>query len=191
MTERESRSPEAVDEVTRTRVTSGAGGSRLVVEGAVLVVESGPDAGREIPLPEHPVVIGRGETADVRLGDASVSREHLRLEPGSRGWRVLDLGSKSGVRLSGIAVRDAELPPEAPLSLGATVLRLRPKSWSLELAEEPRLPGLVGASPGMRRLAGLVERLARLDLPVLILGETGTGKELVARALAPYPGAAS
>lgn len=57
------------------------------------------------------------------------------------------------------------------------VRRLRAGASSLHLDD------MVGESPAMRRVFGLVERMARTDAPLLVSGETGTGKELVARAV--------
>ncbi len=170
-------------EATWTEVVAGDGGPTLVVQTAILVVESGPDKGSERTVTHSPLVIGRGAEADLRLRDPLVSREHLRIEPTGTGWYVRDLDSKSGVTLAGLRVRHAELPFDVPLRIGATVLALRRQRVPMPLGTGPACPGMRGSSPAMRRLFALIERLGPLDLAVLVQGETGTGKELVARAL--------
>ena len=80
-----------------------------------LYVLSGDDLGRTFDV-DGPTVIGRGERADVRVRDASVSREHARLEPSegpggtAQGWRVVDLGSRNGVFVDGARVREPQNP---------------------------------------------------------------------------------
>jgi DNA-binding NtrC family response regulator len=170
---------------TRSAIQRRAGGLQLTLEQGVLHVEEGPDAGREYPLVDRPVVIGRGRTADLRLEDGSVSREHASLRPEGTRWRLADLGSRSGVEVDGVPVQVAELRPGARVRLGDTVLVFRTHQRTIDSApaEADRFPGILGRSPAMRELLGLIERVAGLDLPVLISGETGTGKERLARAV--------
>ena len=78
-----------------------------------------------------------------------------------------------------------DLDEEVPESTSTTGVRARPEQPS---RKEPRSPAshfgrVVGTSPAMRRLFPLCERLAKTDVPVIIEGETGTGKEVVAQSL--------
>jgi DNA-binding NtrC family response regulator len=77
----------------------------------------------------------------------------------------------------------AELVPDTRLTLGETVLHLALDADDDGAVDEPPLRGLVGGSAPMRRLAAKVRRMAPLALPALVRGESGAGKELVARAL--------
>jgi DNA-binding NtrC family response regulator len=141
------------------------------------------ERGRErvVHLEGEALSVGKDRQNDLVLDDPFVSARHLRLERRRGRWRVRDLGSTNGTVLAGVRVTEAELPQGAPIALGDAEL-------VLETAAAPRSPpaafeGLVSADPAMRQLFELVERVAPSDAAVTVLGETGTGKELVARAL--------
>ena len=132
-----------------------------------------PD-GRRVAL-EQPTVIGSGEDVDVRLDDPCISRRHCVIEPSAERVLVRDLGSTNGTLLNGVRVPTAELRPGIMLTLGTTRLRV---AMDTKVDAE-----IVGESTPMQRMRAEIARLAAVPLPVLVLGETGTGKELVARAL--------
>ncbi len=140
--------------------------------------------GRErlVALDAGTISIGKAPSNDVVLDDPFVSSRHLRLERRGGGWRVRDLGSTNGTLLAGLRVTEAELPAGAPLVLGDVEL-------VLELGTDgpprlaPAFEGMISREPSMRQVFALIERVAAVDAAVTILGETGTGKELVARAL--------
>lgn len=138
-----------------------------------------------IPLsPGEAFVVGSGESADVHITCRTVSARHCRVVHTGLSVDVVDLGSTNGVRAGGIRVARASLVPGIPIELGRVSLRIeleRANPPSVHLA--PPLSQLVGDSLPMRHLAAAVRRAARLHLPVLLRGETGTGKELVARAI--------
>jgi DNA-binding NtrC family response regulator len=89
--------------------------------------------------------------------------------------RVRDLESTNGTWVNGLRVTTAELTPGAVLTLGRTQLRVA--------VADDRTPTLVGDSEPMKKLRDLIATYAPTELAVLIIGETGTGKELVARAV--------
>src|SRR5262249_26039482 len=100
---------------------------------------------------------------------------HCVVEPREEQVIVRDLASTNGALINGVRVPHAELRPGLTLTLGRTRVRV---------AMDTRVDAeIVGDSAPMRRLRSDIARLAAVPLPVLILGETGTGKELVARAL--------
>ncbi|MEM9461843.1 MAG: FHA domain-containing protein [Myxococcota bacterium] len=90
-----------------------------------LVEVDGPHAGRAHPLPYGEHVVGRGVRVAIRLDHEDVSRRHARLEVGSDGVKVSDLGSKNGVRSAGQRVIEPViLGHDERFSLGDLTLRI-------------------------------------------------------------------
>jgi transcriptional regulator with AAA-type ATPase domain len=131
------------------------------------------------------VVIGRDEASDVCLRGDGVSRKHaaLRLDAAERALVIEDLGSRNGVRVNGRLITSARLGSGDVVRLGGSVgvVTARPGEFS------EVLPGLFGGQRLKEVVAPLV-RAAASDLPVVLEGETGTGKEVVARALHGFSG---
>jgi len=127
--------------------------------------------------------IGSNPSNEVVLNDRRVSRFHCFLRRGRNAWRLVDSGSRNGVVLEGVKVRDADLPRgECKLHLGDSELVVR-ELRSLARVQVPIMPvfgALVGASVAMRQMFALLDRVARSDSTVIIEGESGTGKELIA-----------
>jgi DNA-binding NtrC family response regulator len=117
--------------------------------------------------------------------DRLVSRRHAAVEIGDRGLRLTDLGSLNGTRVDSLHVVDAFLRGGETIRIGETSIRVEAiaDASTPALSTALRFGRLVGASPEMRRLYPLCERLAASDIPVVIEGETGTGKEVLAEAL--------
>ncbi len=140
--------------------------------------------------PGASVVVGRGATADVQLDDPAVSAQHARFTHQGFAVLVTDLGSRNGLRLGTVHLHEAALAVGEVVQLGGASVTVLERRDARHALAEP-LPGLVGTSHAMRRLAAEVRRISTLQLPVLVRGETGTGKDLVARAIhaaGPRPG---
>ncbi|MFO0737092.1 MAG: sigma 54-interacting transcriptional regulator [Labilithrix sp.] len=153
----------------------------------VKVVE-GPDHGQTWRIDDiatRRVLIGRGPACELRLSDPAVSRRHAALEHDDGGLRVVDLDSSEGTWLGRTRVRDVYLGGGEVIQLGTTKLSFETDGVEKELAlsSASSFGDAVGVSAQMRALYPALERLARTELPVLIEGETGTGKQLVAEAL--------
>ncbi len=156
--------------------------------GCTVVVVSGPGAGARFPIEDlstRRVLVGKSVACDVKLEDREVSRRHAAFELDSVGVRVVDLDSTNGTWVNGVRVRDAYLPPQALVQVGSSGLRveLDGSAHVLAASEEATFHRVIGASPEMRRLYPTFARLAATDVPVLIEGETGTGKEVLAESL--------
>ncbi|EDM78233.1 sigma-54 dependent transcriptional regulator, Fis family protein [Plesiocystis pacifica SIR-1] len=144
--------------------------------------------GRAVAFEGERLVVGSEPGCDLVLSDPRVSRRHLEilaLAGGRSGYMVRDLGSKNGTLFEGAAISEARIRAGSTLRLGTTYLRLRPEPASLDLppSARRRLGDLVGESLDMRVLFTILERAADSDVTVLLEGETGTGKELCARAI--------
>jgi DNA-binding NtrC family response regulator len=150
----------------------------------VLVVD-GPDRGKTFELDQPRVTIGRSAICQVRLNDRSVSGSHAEFEAHEAGFIVRDLGSTNGVYLGEVRLREALVPIGTRLRMGTSVIQLVPAEGVVEIAlsKEDRFFDLVGRSVAMRQVFAQLERVAQSDITVLVTGETGTGKELVARAI--------
>jgi transcriptional regulator with GAF, ATPase, and Fis domain len=155
-------------------------------------VLEGPDAGKTFELdPNAPsrLLIGTSPACFVRLTDPAVSRRHAALEPAGKRYRLTDLSSTNGTFADGVAVVEVLLQGGEIVRLGASALRAEADSAGDDPAEITPLPSamrfgrLMGASVAMRRLYPLCERIAKASVPVIIEGETGTGKEVLAESL--------
>jgi DNA-binding NtrC family response regulator len=155
----------------------------------VVRVVEGVDAGREVRIDgtePSAVLVGKGPSANLQLRDGAVSRRHLSLEIEEGRLRIRDQGSTNGTRLDAVEITDAFAHGGEWLRIGATVMRV--ERVEANAPAEPRtapsaFARVIGASAAMRRLYPLCDRLAKSDVPVVIEGETGTGKEALAEAL--------
>jgi len=129
------------------------------------------------------IVVGSSPRADVRLHDQAVSARHAGIVHCGDGIEIVDFGSRNGVCANGARVARAWLRSGGAVEIGRTTVFIEVARVGREKATSSLLPGLVGTSDPMRRLAASVRRFAPLKLPAMIRGESGTGKELVARAM--------
>jgi transcriptional regulator with GAF, ATPase, and Fis domain len=160
----------------------------LELRAFMIEVVAGPDAGRALRGAKRSLLIGTHPSAELCLSDPHVSRLHARLDVEEREVVLTDLGSTNGTRVGpppGVRVRQVCLEDESTIDLGATRIRFRllAEPFRVELSDSDTFEGLVGRSTAMRELFALCARVAPSDATVLLQGETGTGKEMVARAL--------
>jgi transcriptional regulator with GAF, ATPase, and Fis domain len=131
------------------------------------------------------VVCGSAPSVGLCIADPTVSRLHAEFEVRDDGVWVRDLGSRNGTYVDGIRVGLARLPDGAQVTVGNTVVVCRAADSPLpvDLWPVPRFGPLLGQSQLMRELFSRLSRYASTESSVLIQGETGTGKELVASAI--------
>jgi DNA-binding NtrC family response regulator len=148
-------------------------------------VVDGPDQGLVADLPGPHSRIGTGKECELVLKDPTVSRVHVMVRIEGDSIRIVDVGSRNGTRIDGIAIRDAYARADSLITLGNTRLRLRMLDDVVDfpLSLRERFGRLLGKSTAMRHAFAILERIAPTDMPVLIEGENGTGKELVAEAI--------
>ena len=157
-----------------------------VVHKLRVAVESGPDAGATCAPDDGALAIGSAEDNTLVLADPAVSRYHLELRRTGDGVLVTDLGSRNGTWLGNARIERAVVPAGTRLRAGMTVLAVEDAGSAVVPpvpTDIPRSADLVGESEAIREVARLVHRVARVDSSVLIHGETGTGKEVIARAI--------
>jgi DNA-binding NtrC family response regulator len=170
----------------------------LTPEGtAWVVVEQGPSTGRSIVLGADPMVFGSDPACGLVITDPHVSRRHAEIARTEEGHVLRDLGSKNGTFVGRLAVKEVTLTSGAEIRVGTSTLRFevggeegrltrlaRAPLREEELAGAPGQFGpALGSSPAMRRLFALLARLSPTDLTVTLTGQTGTGKDVLARGI--------
>ena len=171
-------------ELTQT-LSAGGKPQKVQIRGWSVEVVAGPDKGKKATTLDALIRIGSDPTCDLVLTDPTVSRRHLEIERTSQGLWMRDLGSRNGVFLLDRQVLSAYLQHNDQLVLGKTRLKVRQESKPTECTVDAaeRFGELWGGSERMRMVFAELRRLAAGDANALIEGETGTGKELAARAL--------
>jgi transcriptional regulator with GAF, ATPase, and Fis domain len=157
----------------------------LALSGARLLVLRGPDRGRAYRIAQEVVCVGTAPSCDLVLSDPTVSAHHLSIRILRDSYLVTDLESTNGVLAGGYRVAAVYLQVGDTLDLGQTRIRLEalPESTKLQISDSVQFGRLIGRSAGARRLFALLEAVARQDSTVLLVGETGTGKDLAAQAV--------
>jgi DNA-binding NtrC family response regulator len=150
-----------------------------------LVVIKGNQRGREYVISGDVIRIGKTEENDLVLPEETVSRAHCEILRDPKGYLLRDLRSTNGTFLDGAEIREAYIRAGSVVTVGTVQLKFQPFEERIEILPSDRdeLGELVGGSLKMREIFGLVERIAPTDATVLIEGETGTGKDLVARTI--------
>lgn len=154
--------------------------------GAIVRVVGARAAPKEFRLKEGTCILGASAECDVVIDHASVSRQHLELGLVPEGISVRDLDSRNGTFFLGQRIRAMTLAPGSRVHLGPIEVALDPDLEPLGAAlphPETTYRGMIGAAHGMRVLFGALERLEGSLVSILVTGESGVGKELVARAL--------
>jgi DNA-binding NtrC family response regulator len=153
----------------------------------VVRVVAGPDNGRSLVLDWNKtprVLIGKSAASDLVLTDVRVSRRHLALEPRGHNVHLVDLGATNGTHVSGVRVLEVVLKGGETFEIGDTSIRLvRAGHLSETPAQRGRFGRVIGQSQEMQRVFAIAERLSPSPLPLLIEGDTGTGKALLAEAI--------
>lgn len=152
---------------------------------ATATVVDGPDLGLAFPLGGRTISVGKGRDCDVVLSDSAVSKKHVELTLVGHSVRVRDLGSTNGTWIGKAKVIESLVPTGSVVIVGRTRLHLKSDDTPemLSPSESDHFGDLWGSSVAMRQVFAVLERTASKDVNIFVDGETGTGKELVARAV--------
>jgi transcriptional regulator with GAF, ATPase, and Fis domain len=152
---------------------------------AKLVVIGGPDQGKEIEMSKARVTCGRSVIADLVVQDKAVSGSHLEVVARDDGYRLRDLNSRNGTYVGDVKIREVYLRPGTQFRAGHTQLQFQTTEDVVEIAlsQKDKFDKVIGSSAGMREIFATLEKVSPSELTVMITGETGTGKELIARGI--------
>jgi len=160
-------------------------GNTLFIRKFEVVVVDGPDRGARLASTGEEMTIGGVEGNDLVLSDGTISRHHCGLRIDEHGLELRDLGSTNGTFVGDVEIIRSYIKSGARIRVGQTsvAIELLDQEIGQPLATGDRMGELIGGSPAMRRLFPLLEQCAGSMATVLLQGETGTGKELVAEAI--------
>ncbi|MBA2543274.1 MAG: sigma 54-dependent Fis family transcriptional regulator [Deltaproteobacteria bacterium] len=174
-----------MEHLTGTRIRREATPATVNLRRCKLVVIKGAQRGTEFVVSGDTFKVGKAPENDLVLADETVSRVHFEIARDAKGYLVRDMKSTNGTFLDGAEVKEAYLRAGSVIGLGSCELKFTPFEERIEIlpSEKEQLGEMVGKSPAMREIFGLIERIAPTDATVLIEGETGTGKDMIARTL--------
>src|SRR5688572_22315554 len=149
------------------------------------ILQSVDDPTLEWTFDHDEIRIGSMEDNDVVLGDDTVSRYHCRITQEDNGYVLLDQRSTNGTFVNKVRIREAFLKPGSIVSVGQSQLRFNAREEEVEIvpSRSDRCAGLIGGYAKMREIYSIIEKIAPTATTVVIDGETGTGKEVVAQAI--------
>jgi DNA-binding NtrC family response regulator len=148
-----------------------------------IAVIAGPDTGRIAHI-DGRLTVGSRPGVGLRLKDSTVSRHHFELLAKPEGVLIRDLDSTNGTWLAGTRIREVVVEDEAVVTIGKTSLRISIQEENLGQPKATSSFGKVlGNCPTMQSMFGLLERVSKASSTVLLAGEPGTGKSLVAQSI--------
>jgi len=174
------------DELEATLQAGNRGRDEAAPMGVAVVVLSGEQRGTSVKL-QGKVRVGKAPDNELVVADETVSRHHCEISRVPGGIRVRDLGSTNGTFVERARVTDAVTPVGSVVRISDRVeLALRPSLELLEITPYAgdEFEGVIGTGVAMRRIFRVLDGVAATDATVLLQGETGTGKEVLARAVA-------
>ncbi len=158
---------------------------RRDLDSLALLVVDGPDAGHLCRLGSETICVGSDPEAQLVLVDGTVSRRHILARQTEAGAWIQDQDSTNGTFFGGSRVKELVLGPGATIRVGQTLLKVVPHQECLrpQPSTENNFHGVLGSSLRMREIFATLKDVATTDLTIMIEGETGTGKEVLAEAI--------
>ena len=143
------------------------------------------DDNREHAFEKGEITIGGMDDNDVVVRDDTVSRYHCKIVQEDTGYVLVDLRSTNGTFINKVRIREAYLKPGCTVSVGQTQLQFNAVDEEVEIvpSRKDHCADLIGRNPKMREIYAIIEKIAPTSTTVVIEGETGTGKEVVAQSI--------
>ncbi len=175
----------ARDHLIGTSIHRDGGPPTVNLRRCKLVVLKGPERGAEHVVSSDVIRVGKAGDNDLTITDETVSRVHFEIVRDAKGYLLRDLNSTNGTFLDGAEIKEAYIRAGSVIAAGAAELKFTPFEERIEIlpSDKEQLGEMVAKSMQMREIFGLIERIAHTDATVLIEGETGTGKDMIARAI--------
>jgi len=169
-------------------IRSGEQPTMLLIPRSKLVILDGKQNAREILIDKGTITIGSSDRCDLHIDDDTVSRNHAEIMKTRDGYLLRDLGSTNGTFVGGLKIKEAYLASGSVIKVGKTRMKFSPQDEKLEIypSKKTKFGDIIGRSLEMRRIFGVLEKIAPTNVTIVISGETGTGKELVAKAIHQY-----
>ena len=157
----------------------------LLVQKYKLLIANGPAQGKEAVIDKEQFTIGAGRQNDLIVDDTAISRKHCEIHVLPEGFLIRDLDSTNGTIMHGVRVCEAFLDHGAEFQVGNTKIIFCPLQESTEypLSKKESFGRVIGKSIAMKRVFHIAETFANSDAAILIEGETGTGKEILAEEI--------
>ena len=174
-----------LEHLAGTRIQRDGGPPTVNLRRCKLVCLSGPERGQEHVISADVIRVGKASENDLMITDDTVSRVHFEIVRDAKGYLLRDLKSTNGTFLDGAEIKEAYIRAGSIIMAGAAELKFTPFEERIEIlpSDKEVLGPMTGRSTPMREIFGLIERIAPTDATVLIEGETGTGKDMIARTL--------
>ena len=150
-----------------------------------LVLEREDGQSSEYIFDQSNIALGAMEDNDLVLEDDTVSRYHCRIYQNESAYLLQDLDSTNGTFINRVRIKEAYLKPGCTVTIGKTDVRFQSLDERVEIMPSNReaFGDIVGKSIRMREIFGILEKIGPTGVTVVIEGETGTGKEVVARTV--------
>ncbi len=141
--------------------------------------------GPDLAFDKDEITLGAMEENDIVLRDDTVSRYHCKIVQEDTGYVLVDLQSTNGTFINKVRIREAYLKPGCTIAVGQQQLKFNARDEQVEIvpSDADRCGDIIGRNPRMREIYAIIEKIAPTNTTVVIEGETGTGKEVVAQSI--------
>ena len=148
-------------------------------------LQAADDSSQQWSFDKEEIRIGSMDDNDVVLADDTVSRYHCKIIQDDTGYVLVDNNSTNGTFINKVRVREGFLKPGCTIAAGQSVLTFNAREEEVQIvpSRADRCGRLIGGNAKMREIYSIIEKIAPTATTVVIDGETGTGKEVVAQTI--------